>query len=100
MMPSMETLDHSRIAVVGAGAVGCYYGGMLARAGYDVHFLMRSDLAAVREAGLTIHTRGQEVKLNPVKAYGLPEEIGPCDLVIIALKATANAALDAILEPL
>jgi 2-dehydropantoate 2-reductase len=96
----METLENVRIAVVGSGAVGCYYGGMLARAGYDVHFLMRADLGAVREHGLTIRTRGEDVRLDPVKAYALPEEIGPCDLVIIALKATANSVLEALLPPL
>jgi 2-dehydropantoate 2-reductase len=73
---------------------------MLARVGYDVHFLMRADLQTVREHGLMIRTRGQEVRLDPVKAYAVPEEIGPCDLVIIALKATANSALDYLLEPL
>ena len=39
------------IAVIGAGAVGGYYGALLARAGHDVRFLMRGDLAAVRRDG-------------------------------------------------
>ena len=47
-----------KIAVVGSGAVGCYYGGMLAHAGHDVHFLMRSDLDTVRRDGLVILTKG------------------------------------------
>lgn len=92
--------DLGKIAVVGSGAVGCYYGGMLARVGCDVHFLMRSDLAAVRERGLTIRTRGEDVHLAKVSAAGTAEEIGPCDLVIIALKATANAALEELIPPL
>ena len=79
-----------KIAVVGSGAVGGYYGGMLAHLGCDVRFLMRSDLAAVRAHGLTIHTRGETVHLPRVAATASAEEIGPCDLVIIALKATAN----------
>jgi 2-dehydropantoate 2-reductase len=90
----------SKIAVVGSGAVGCYYGGMLAHAGGDVHFLMRADLPAVRENGLTIHTCGELVRLAEVSARATTAEIGPCDLVIIALKATANAALDELLPPL
>ena len=89
-----------KIAVVGSGAVGSYYGGMLAQAGCDVHFLMRSDLPAVRMAGLTIRTRGESVHLARVSAFATPEEIGPCDLVIIALKATANTALEALIPPL
>ncbi len=96
----MTTLNSKRIAVVGSGAVGCYYGGMLARAGYDVHFLMRSDLDAVRSNGLMIHTGGQEVLLRDVQAYGSTEEIGPCDLVIIALKATGNSMLEKAIPPL
>src|SRR5260221_6101204 len=88
------------VAVVGSGAVGCYYGGMLARAGCDVRFLMRSDLAAVRERGLTIHTRGETVRLARVRTHATTAEIGPCDLVMIALKATANAALDEAIPPL
>lgn len=89
-----------KIAVVGSGAVGCYYGGMLALAGEDVHFLMRSDLEAVREHGLTIHSRGKSHRLPEVAAHGTTAEIGPCDLVIIALKATANSALPELLPPL
>ncbi len=89
-----------KIAVVGSGAVGGYYGGMLAHGGCDVHFLMRADLAAVRGCGLTIRTRGEEVRLAKVNAFATPEEIGPCDLVIIALKATANAALEEMIPPL
>ena len=89
-----------KIAVVGAGAVGCYYGGMLARLGCEVRFLMRADLAAVRERGLTILSRAGEVRLRDVPVFASTAEIGPCDLVIIALKATANAALDELIPPL
>ncbi len=96
----MQSLQNAKIAVVGAGAVGCYYGGMLARAGGDVHFLLRSDLAAVRAHGLTIHTRGETLHLDDVRAHGTAEEIGRCDLVIIALKTTANTALEAIIPAL
>lgn len=92
-------LRSARIAVVGAGAVGCYYGGMLAQIGCDVHFLMRADLVTVRERGLTIHTRGDTIELRP-RACASTAEIGPCDLVLIALKTTANAALDALISPL
>ncbi len=89
-----------KIAVIGSGAVGCYYGGLLARAGRDVHFLMRADLAAVKANGLTIETRGETVKIPNVNAFATTPEIGPCALVIVALKATANAALEDLLPPL
>ena len=93
-------LREMKIAVVGSGAVGCYYGGMLAHAGCDVSFLMRADLAAVRERGLVIHTQGRTVAVPRVTACGTTAEIGPVDVVIIALKATANAALEELLPPL
>lgn len=89
-----------KIAVIGAGAVGCYYGGLLARSGCDVRFLMRSDLETARQHGLTIKTLGEMVKLSSVQAFATTAEIGVCELVIVALKATANAALDELLPPL
>ncbi len=89
-----------KIAVIGAGAVGCYYGGLLASGGRDVHFLMRADLDAVKRNGLTILTRGETLRLPNVRAFATAREIGPCDLVIVALKATANSALEELLPPL
>ncbi|MCB1087926.1 MAG: 2-dehydropantoate 2-reductase [Verrucomicrobiae bacterium] len=99
-MISRHILPHYRIAVVGAGAVGCYYGGKLAQFGRDVHFLMRSDLAHVRKHGLRILSKQGNVHLPKINAYATTEEIGPVDLVLIAVKATANAALDTLLPPL
>lgn len=91
-----------KIAIVGSGALGCYYGGRLASAGEDVHFLMRGDLAAVRERGLTIATPEETFRLPPetLRIAATPAEIGPCDLVIIALKTTANAAFRELVAPL
>lgn len=89
-----------RIAVVGAGAVGAYYGAMLAFAGEDVHFLFRSDFEVVSREGLTIRTPDGDRALAPVQAYSTTDEIGPCDLVIVALKATSNSALPELLKPL
>lgn len=88
-----------KIGVIGTGAIGGYYGAMLARAGEDVRFLMRSDLETVKRDGLTIHTRGQTLHLPKVTCAKSPEEIGPCDLVVIALKATANRVLETLLPP-
>ena len=89
-----------KIAIVGAGAVGAYYGGMLSHAGADVHFLLRADRAVVKERGLTIRTGGREVRVEAAKVYATTAEIGPCDVVIIALKTTANRALDDLIPPL
>ena len=43
-----------RIAIVGAGALGLYYGAMLQRGGNDVRFLLRRDYEAIREKGLRV----------------------------------------------
>lgn len=99
-MMSTHVLPIYRIAVVGSGAVGCFYGGKLANMGRDVHFLMRSDLEHVRRRGLRVKSKQGDFHLQGVKCYASAEEIGPCDLVIIALKATANPVLEAVIPPL
>lgn len=92
------------IAVVGAGALGLYYGGRLARAagGARVAFLARGDLAVLREKGVTVKAPDGEftVGAGAVKIAATPEEIGPVDLVIVTLKATANGQLGRLLPPL
>jgi 2-dehydropantoate 2-reductase len=77
------------IAVIGAGAVGGYYGARLAQHGHDVRFLMRKDLAVVREHGLRVFSRDGDFQLPAVSAFQAPEEIGTVDWVICSLKATA-----------
>jgi len=89
-----------RIAIVGSGALGCYYGALLARAGHDVHFLVRSARAAVLARGIRVQTPTEKFHLKKVQVYGSTEEIGACDLVIVALKATANDVLKKLLPPL
>src|SRR5690606_41134349 len=89
----------SRIAIVGSGSVGCYYGARLSSVA-EVSFLMRRDLAAVREKGLHIHSIAGDLHLPSVRALATTEEIGPVDLVIIALKTTANEVLPQLLPPL
>lgn len=81
--------------------MGCYYGGKLAAAGHDVHFLMRADLEAVRQNGLTLRsTEAPTVHLQQVHAHATTAGIGPVDFVIISLKTTSNAALVDLIPPL
>jgi 2-dehydropantoate 2-reductase len=89
-----------RIAIIGAGALGCYYGARLAKAGNDVHFLVRTGRAAIMAQGIRIKTPTERIHLRKPQVYGTPEEIGLCDLVIVALKATANDQLARMLPPL
>lgn len=93
-------MKRKRIAVVGTGAVGGYYGGLLALAGEDVEFLFRRDLAAVRAGGLVLRTREGERRLANVRAHGSTAEIGTVDVVLVAMKATGNGELPVLLAPL
>jgi 2-dehydropantoate 2-reductase len=79
--------------------LGGYYGAMLCRAGHEVHFLLRSDYAAVRANGVTIRNVDGDFQVRPIPARD-PKEIGPVELVLIGLKTTANHVLPKLLPPL
>ncbi len=86
-----------KIAMIGTGAVGGYYGALLQQAGVEVHFLLNRDFAHVREHGLQIFSPRGDIRLPQVAAYGQAREMPRCDLAIVALKTTANAVLADIL---
>lgn len=88
-----------KVAVVGCGAVGSFYGARLARAGHEVHFLLRSDFETVRRHGVLIQSPQGDFRVRP-KAARSPEEIGPSDLILIGLKTTANDQFSRLLPPL
>jgi 2-dehydropantoate 2-reductase len=88
-----------KIAVVGCGAVGSYYGARLCRAGREVHFLLRSDYDAVRQSGVTVRSFEGDFHVQP-KCARTSEEIGVCDVVLIGLKTTANDQFPKLLPPL
>jgi 2-dehydropantoate 2-reductase len=92
----------SRIAIVGAGAIGTFYGARLALAGADVHFYVRSGLAEMRARGIALRDSGGVQTLPPARTavYGSTVEIGPVDVAIITLKTTANDLLATLLPPL
>lgn len=83
-----------RVGVIGTGAIGGFYGLMLARAGHDVRFLLRSEYAAVRERGITVDSMIHgNMTLNPVQAYQNVTDMPPCDWLLVGTKATGNADL-------
>jgi 2-dehydropantoate 2-reductase len=88
-----------KIAIVGCGALGSFYGAKLCRDHREVHFLLRSDYEIVRRRGVTIHSREGDFNVRP-KCARTPEAIGPCDLVVIGLKTTANDQFAKLLPPL
>jgi len=88
-----------KIGVVGAGALGSYYGGRLCRAGVEVHLLLRTDYDVVREYGLSIQSPDGDFAVFPHAHCG-PDTIGICDLVLVSLKTTANDQYQELLNPL
>jgi 2-dehydropantoate 2-reductase len=82
------------IGIIGTGAIGGFYGLMLARAGFDVHFLLRSEFSVVAERGLQLNSAVHgSLTLNPVRAYSNPEDMPPCDWLLVGAKTTSNADL-------
>ncbi len=76
-----------RFAVMGAGAVGGYYGALLARAGNAVTFVARgAHLEAIRDKGLTVKSWKGDFHLPEVKATDGPAEVGPVDCILFAVK--------------
>ena len=69
-----------RIGIIGSGAIGGFYGLMLARAGFDVHFLLRSEFTAVASQGLRVNSAVHgALHLQPVQAYQSVTDMPPCD---------------------
>lgn len=90
-----------RIAIVGSGSIGLYYGGKLAADGHDVRFLLRSGHEEARREGIRIYSpENGDMALSHAQVFRTTEEIGPSDLVIVAVKATANESLPHLLPPL
>ncbi len=101
--PSDHTSDDRpfrKIAILGAGALGLYYGARLALSGHDVHFVVRSDYSAIEASGLVLREGDSVEKVFPVQVHTAPENIGSVDLVLITLKTVANDALPRLLPPL
>lgn len=88
-----------KVAIVGCGAIGSFYGAKLARAGHEAHFLLRSDYEVVCRDGVRIFSYQGDFLVRPHCARR-PEEIGPSDLVLVGLKTTANDQFPRLLSSL
>ncbi|THG84504.1 putative 2-dehydropantoate 2-reductase [Pseudomonas sp. A-1] len=83
-----------RIGIIGTGAIGGYYGLMLARAGFEVHFLLRSEYEAVARDGLRVrHAQLGELYLPQVNAWRDAAQMPRCDWLLVGAKTTSNAEL-------
>lgn len=76
-----------RIAIIGAGGVGGYFGARLQQAGADVHFVARgSHLAAMRSGGLRVESPLGDIHLPRVSATDNPADIGAADMIWLSVK--------------
>ena len=89
-----------RYAVVGAGAIGGYYGAKLAYSGQEVHFLLHSDYQYVKERGFQVDSCDGSFHLPQVNVYQHAEDMPQCDVVIVGLKTINNHLLPQLLPPL
>jgi 2-dehydropantoate 2-reductase len=90
-----------RIAILGSGGVGGYFGGRLAAAGTDITFIARgAHLAAMREKGLRIDRPDGPIHVPKVNATDDPASVGPVDIVFFAVKLYDTESAIAALPPL
>ena len=89
-----------KYAVIGTGAIGGFYGGMLAKSGKEVHFLFNTDYAHVKQHGLKVDSVTGDFHLSNVLAYNNTTDMTPCDVVLVGLKTTNNHLLKTLLPPL
>ena len=76
-----------RMAIMGTGGVGGYYGGLLSKQGREVIFIARgAHLQALREKGLRVKSVHGDFLVSPVKATDDPTEVGPVDLILFTTK--------------
>ncbi|HZD19911.1 MAG TPA: 2-dehydropantoate 2-reductase [Burkholderiales bacterium] len=89
-----------KIAIFGSGGVGGYFGARLAAAGNEVHFLARgAHLAAMREHGLRVESALGNLQIKAL-AHERPDEIGPVDYVVFAVKLADVESAAGNLRPL
>lgn len=88
-----------QFAVMGAGAVGCYYGGMLARAGHTVTLIARpAHVAAIQAHGLRLQTAAWDEHI-PLRATTEPDGVRDADVVLFCVKSTDTESAGALIRP-
>ncbi|MEN6483576.1 MAG: 2-dehydropantoate 2-reductase [Syntrophobacteraceae bacterium] len=89
-----------KIGIMGTGGIGGYFGGLLARAGLDTHFLARGKhLRAIVEDGLQIVSNQKSFRVM-IHATAEPDEIGPVDLLLFCVKSYDTLEAASLIEPM
>lgn len=89
-----------KYGIIGTGAIGGYYGGRLAQAGKEVHFLFHSDYGCVKQNGLRVDSVKGDFVINPIHTYQSSADMPKCDVILVCLKTTNNHLLTQILPPI
>ena len=90
-----------RIAIMGAGALGTYYGALLKRAGQDVTFIARGDhLRALQEKGVKVKSFFGNFDIASVQATAKPTEVGVVDLILFTVKTYDTISAASSMAPL
>ncbi len=89
-----------KIGVIGAGAVGLFFGSLLQRNGQDMHYLLRSDYDAISNNGLNVYSINGDFHLENLNVYRKASAIGEVDLVMVALKTVSNHNMVDLVKPL
>ncbi|MFA6819400.1 MAG: putative 2-dehydropantoate 2-reductase [Bacteroidaceae bacterium] len=89
-----------KYAVIGSGAIGGFYGGKLANAGHDVHFLFHKDYEHAAKNGLCVDSVNGNFNILPINAYRSTTNMPPCDVILVCLKTTQNHILPDLLQPI
>lgn len=89
-----------KYGIIGTGAIGGFYGGKLAKAGQEVHFLLHKDYEYVKQNGLQVDSCDGPFHLDGVNAYNDTTAMPPCDVVLVCLKSINNGMLKTLLPPL
>ena len=90
-----------KIAIMGAGGLGGFFGGKLAQAGHDVWFIARGQqLAALKTRGLRLQGPDPEIVISHPNATEMPAEIGAVDLVLFCVKLYDVEPAAALIKPI
>ncbi len=86
--------------IIGAGGIGGYYGGRLANAGHEVHFLLHSDYQHVVENGLRVDSVSGNFHLEKVNAHASTQTMPKADVILVGLKTTNNHLIKDLVAPI
>ena len=88
-----------KVGIIGTGAIGGFYGVMLAKAGYEVHYLLRSEYPAVKQNGLMIQSDVYgEIHQAQANAWNDASQMPKCDWLLVGAKTTSNPSLVPLIE--